>query len=234
MPAMGESEAEVLAWCVVANVAEQTSYGEEEAELRRGLKHFAAGAKLWVLPPQWGDAGQHVLVLGRHRGRGPGKLARMVIERRHLTNFRVHGVYSPTVHRELAKPWNGWRSDHPLSLWNTRDEAEQVAQYWNRACAGATDVRRPHKRIELIEELSSMAKGRPWTAFRVAGFRPAYAVGDVCRNEREVAAITALRAVLHPLLAELGEPGPYDRFAMDPRWTVVVDAAAKALATLVA
>jgi hypothetical protein len=38
----------------------------------------------------------------------------------------------------------------------------------------------------------------------------------VCRNEREAAAITALHEVLHPMLAELGEFGPYDRFAKDP------------------
>src|SRR4051794_28462042 len=73
MTAMGESEAEVLAWCVVANVAQQMTFGED-AEPRRGLKHFSAGAKLWVLPPQWGDGGKHVIVVGRHRGRGPGKL----------------------------------------------------------------------------------------------------------------------------------------------------------------
>ncbi|MFC0548767.1 hypothetical protein [Kutzneria chonburiensis] len=231
---MGESEAEVLAWCVVANVAEQTSHGEEEAELRRGLKHFAAGAKLWVLPAQWGDGGDSVFVVGRHRGRGPGRLARIVIERRHLTNFRVRGVYSPAVHRELVKPWKGWSSDHPLRLWDTRDDAEQAAQYWNRMSVGAAEVRRPHKRIELIEELSVLAGGRTWTVFRVAGLRPPYDLADVCRNDREVEAFTALHAVLRPMLAESGESGPYDRFAADPRWTVIVDAAANALATLTA
>jgi hypothetical protein len=233
MTGMGESEAEVLAWCVVANVAERTTFGEQ-AELRRGLKHFAAGAKLWVLPPKWGDCGDHVIVVGRHRGRGPGKLARMVVERRHLTNFRALGVYSPTVHRELVKPWKGWDSDQPLSLWDSREEAEQAARQWNHRCVGATEVRLPGKRIELLDELSVMAEGRTWTVFRVAGLVPPYTVADVCRNEREVAAITALHSVLRPMLAELGELLPYDRYVEDPRWTVAVDAAAKALATLMA
>jgi hypothetical protein len=232
MTAMGESEAEVLAWCVVANVAEQTTYGED-AEIRRGLKHFAAGAKLWVLPPQWGDGGEHVFVVGRHRGRGPGKLARMVVERRHLTNFRVRGIYSQTVYHELMKPWVHW-GDHPMRLWDTRETAGTVARRWNRVSSGAAEVRRPAKRIELLEELSVMAEGLPWTVFRVAGVVPQYTVGDVCRNEREVAAIAALHAVLRPMLAELGELLPYDRYVEDPRWTVVVDAAAKTLATLTA
>jgi len=231
---MGESEAEVLAWCVVANVAEQTSHGQEEAELRRGLKHFAAGAKLWVLPPQWGDGGDNVFVVGRHRGRGRGgRLVRMVVERRHLLNYRVRGIYSETVYRELMKPWAPW-GDHPLRLWDTKDQAEQIAQYWNRVCAGVPELRRPGKRIELLEHLSALAAGSTWAVFHLVGLEPRHAAGDVLRDEREVEAYTALLALAHALIADLGTDHPYDRYARDPRWTVVVDAAAKALATLVA
>ena len=51
-------------FCVVANVAEETAHGEGGMELRQGIKHFAAGAKVWVLPPQWGDGGAQVIVAG--------------------------------------------------------------------------------------------------------------------------------------------------------------------------
>ena len=65
----------------------------------QGLKHLAPEAKVWVLPPQWGDGVENVFVVGRHRCRGPGRLARMVVGFRHLAGFRVRGVYSPAVYR---------------------------------------------------------------------------------------------------------------------------------------
>lgn len=117
-------------FCVVANVAEETAQGEGGLELRRGVRHFAAGAKVWVLPPQWGDGGDQLVVAGHHRGaRGRG-LARMVISRRHLAGFRVQGIYSPAVLRALARPLTelGW--DHSPRLWSSRAEAEQVAASW--------------------------------------------------------------------------------------------------------
>ena len=47
---MGEQHAELA--CVVANVAEETAHGEGGLDIHQGLRHFAAGAKVWVLPPQ--------------------------------------------------------------------------------------------------------------------------------------------------------------------------------------
>ena len=57
--------------------------------------------KLWVLPPQWGDGGEDLLVAGRHRGRRGGYV-RMVVPRRHMENFRVRGIYDPAVMRVLT------------------------------------------------------------------------------------------------------------------------------------
>src|SRR5689334_13524308 len=57
---MGEGQVELF--CVAANVAEETAHGEGGLELRRGIKHFPTGAKVWVLPPQWGDGGAKVIV----------------------------------------------------------------------------------------------------------------------------------------------------------------------------
>ncbi len=118
-------------FCVVANIAEETAWGEGGLELRRGASHFAAGARVWVLPPQWGDGGEQLIVAGHHRGtRGRRGLARMVISRRHLVSFRVQGIYSPAVMRALARPLTelGW--DCPPRLWNSREEAEQTAASW--------------------------------------------------------------------------------------------------------
>lgn len=43
-------------FCVVANAAAETARGEGGLDLSRGVRHFAAGAKVWVLPPQWATA----------------------------------------------------------------------------------------------------------------------------------------------------------------------------------
>ncbi len=43
-------QAELAAFWVVANIAEETAHGEGGLELRRGVKHFPPGAKVWVLP----------------------------------------------------------------------------------------------------------------------------------------------------------------------------------------
>jgi hypothetical protein len=125
---MGEQGAELV--CVVANVARETEHGEGGLDIRQGLRHFAAGAKVWILPPQWGDGGIDVLVVGYHRGtRGRG-LVRMVMPRRHLTGFRVQAVYSPAVTRELTRPLTELGREHPPAPWPTRTEAEDAARSW--------------------------------------------------------------------------------------------------------
>jgi hypothetical protein len=62
---------------VVANVAGETAHGEDGLDIRQGLRHFVAGARVWVLPPQWGDGGTDVLVAGTGApGAGPGSYGR--------------------------------------------------------------------------------------------------------------------------------------------------------------
>ena len=121
---------ELLAYGVVANVAVETAQGEGGLEIRPGLRHFSPGAKVWVLPPQWGDGGEKVLVVGRHRG-SAGHLIRIIVYRRHLTNYRVAAVYSPAVFRALTKPWRKGEDYRPR-LWKTREEAAKAVEYWQR------------------------------------------------------------------------------------------------------
>ena len=119
------SEESLLTWCVVANVV-----GSDEGS--SGTKHFSAGTKVWVLPPQWGDGGEQLLVAGRHRGR-PGGLTRMVLPRRRLADFRVKPGYSPHVMSQLERPWHEERGR--ARLWSSKEEAEQVAAMWRSEVA---------------------------------------------------------------------------------------------------
>jgi len=120
-------ESQVLAWCVGANVAAEVAYGEGGLDVRRGLPHFAPHARVWVLPPQWGDGGEQIPVVGIHRG--SRRNVRMVIRRAHLVNFRVRGVYSPAVYRELIRPDR--RRPGP-TMWATKEDAEDAVERHNR------------------------------------------------------------------------------------------------------
>ena len=71
------------------------------------------------------------MVVGRHRG--SPQYVRMVLATRYLTDFRVRGVYSPAVLRELTKPWHG---DLPARLWESQDHAERWANWLNEHAAG--------------------------------------------------------------------------------------------------
>ncbi|GAA2619195.1 hypothetical protein SMC26_31790 [Actinomadura fulvescens] len=91
---------ELLGWGVVANVVQERLAGPD-LEVRRGLKHFAAGAKVWVSLPFCGDGGERLYVVGRHRG--SHRYIRIIIESRHLEHARAKAIYSPTVHRLLGR-----------------------------------------------------------------------------------------------------------------------------------
>jgi hypothetical protein len=101
---------EPLTWCVVANTGEDT-------------KHFSAGTKVWVLPPQWGDGGEQLVVVGRHRGHGNRRI-RLVLDRRHLTNFRVKPLYQQGIHDLLTK-----EVEVRPRLWESKEEAERWARF---------------------------------------------------------------------------------------------------------
>ena len=128
---MDDGQGQPGGFCVVANIAAETARGEGGLELRHGTAHFSAGAKVWVLPPQWGDGAGQLIVAGCHRGSGGRRgLARMVIPRRHLAGFRVQGIYSPAVMRALTRPLTELGRNRPPRLWASREEAEQIAALW--------------------------------------------------------------------------------------------------------
>lgn len=184
---------ELLGWCVVANVETV------------GLKHFSPGTKVWVLPPQWGDGGESVFVIGRHRGRGHGRLVRMVVERRHLTNFRVRGVYRPAVHRELTKEWAKWGV---LRQWESQELAEETVAWWSRDVTVRAGVREPRKRIELYYRAKwLMAEPSGRGGQMVTREPPSFEIGVVLRDEQEVRAVSALLDLLSaadPVWSEVG------------------------------
>lgn len=121
---------EPLGMCIVANVAQETSHGEGGLDIRKGLRHFAPGAKVWIAPLAWGDGGEHVIVAGRHRGNSR-RYMRIVIESRFLVNFRVRAIYSPALVRALTAAEPGEEKEFGAHFLWPLEQAESWARSWN-------------------------------------------------------------------------------------------------------
>lgn len=121
-PTEEETPDGLLGWCLVANVARETTRGESGLDIQRGTKHFPVGALLWIPPVRWDPGWGRWRAVGRHRGNGR-RYVNMVVRADDLENFRVKGVYSeglvrslngydhdPTAPRTLQNPWTRERA----------------------------------------------------------------------------------------------------------------------------
>lgn len=129
------AESEVLAWGVVANVSRDVVVRQRQGRKRPGTRHFAPGAKVWVLPVRWGDGGADRYVIGTARGTGGRRLIRVVMPSDRLVNYRVRAVYSPAVYRAMIKDLDRrqvplYKSANLADLYSTKEEAEHVADAW--------------------------------------------------------------------------------------------------------
>ncbi len=85
-------------WAVAANIVTERHYGPGGNELRRGEKHFKAGAKVYVI--DW-CAGRRVIVVGRHRK--SNRFIRIVIRVTSIERLRVKLVYEPTALKKIRE-----------------------------------------------------------------------------------------------------------------------------------
>jgi hypothetical protein len=104
------------AWCLVGNIAENTSHGEGGSDKQIGTKHFSPRTKVYCLPPQWGDGYEDIKVIGRHRG--SKQFVTLTMPARHVTNWRAKVVYDPEVLRRLA--------EHGNYHWESRQAVEET------------------------------------------------------------------------------------------------------------
>ncbi|WP_329553371.1 hypothetical protein [Streptomyces sp. NBC_00696] len=139
----------LLGWCLVANVARETSHGDGGLDIQHGTKHFRAGTLLWLPPARWNPGSARRPAVGRHRG-NTRRYVHMIVRRADLENFRVKGVYSEALVRGL----NGYSHDpaNPRTLQNpwSREEAQSLAD----ACSN-------HRESLFIE-------GRPYAHPRIS------------------------------------------------------------------
>lgn len=107
------------AWCLVGNVVDAHEFGEG-GETRRGSKHFRPGAKVYCLPPQWGDGFERVVAIGI--ARKPRRWITVVTRTDLITNWRAVRVYQPAVLTRLKEGWGGFNR-----RWTSRREVETAA-----------------------------------------------------------------------------------------------------------
>lgn len=93
-------------WCVVANVLNERLCGPGKVEVRRGTKHFAPGAKVYVFDFYWGTGGEKVTVVGRHRK--SGRYITLIMPAAYLANWRAELVYSPHVIEKVLTGEFAW------------------------------------------------------------------------------------------------------------------------------
>jgi hypothetical protein len=166
-----------LAFGIVANVTPWTAHGEGGLELASGLRHFPPGAKLWVLPVIWGDGAEKVIVVGHHRGTRGRSYARMVVPRRHLTNFRVQGIYSPALMQAITAPWQD--RERGLQAWASREAAESQAEYWRLHSVEAhADDGSFYAEVSDPPPLDLKHGGRTYHLARFNAYRAVYSADD--------------------------------------------------------
>lgn len=116
-----------VVWAVVANVKHVTRHGPDASEEHTGLKHFPPGAKVWLLPPQWGDGWASTFAVGHHRG--SRRLVRLIVRLEHLTDFRVAAVHSPAVAKTLTWPLQTPHGDWiEVDTWGSREDAQATIE----------------------------------------------------------------------------------------------------------
>lgn len=126
------TEPHLPAWCLAANIIAERPYGPGGRETRAGTKHFAPGAKVYVLDFFWGMGGEDVTVIGHHRR--SHQLVTMTIRSRWLVNWRVELVYRPAVIRALAEhPYTYWPEGQTYRpegiIWMGSDAAKAQAEH---------------------------------------------------------------------------------------------------------
>lgn len=138
-----ESAKETLepVWCIAANIIHERPYGSGGEETRSGTKHFAPGAKVYIVDFFWGMGGENVSVVGRHRK--SHRYITIIIRSKWLVNWRAELIYSPHVIREVTefgqlwtalrtKDENKWASSE-----RAKERVESIIEYLNQWCESA-------------------------------------------------------------------------------------------------
>ncbi len=110
-------------WCLVGNIVQEREYGENH-EIKHGTKHFSSGTKVYCAQGLWGDGYENIVVIGKHR-KSP-KYTKLIMQRKHIENFRCQKVFKPAVLKLMNK--GGFWNDTD----DSRDTIMRMAEWLNK------------------------------------------------------------------------------------------------------
>ena len=110
-------------WTAVANIVRERPYGPGGAEMRSGTKHFAPGAKVYIIDLFAGTC-ERIAVVGQHRK--SKKLIAIVIDVKVVENLRAKVCYQPAVIEKIKEYCDKQYSISIRQL--TREFAQTICQ----------------------------------------------------------------------------------------------------------
>ena len=119
-------------WTAVANIVRERPYGPSGAETRYGTKHFAPGAKVYIIDWYAGMC-ERIIVVGQHRK--SKRMIRLVINVKLVENLRVKVCYAPAVIAKIKEYYSPARLEYLsqafagtmcniIPIWQTQDWKE--------------------------------------------------------------------------------------------------------------
>ena len=116
-------------WTAVANMVPERPYGPGGAETRRGTKHFAPGAKLYIIDWYAGTC-ERIIVVGQHRS--SKRFVTLVIDVKLVENLRTKVCYQPAIINKIKEHYA--HAYAPKGIEHlTQEFAEQICKtvpYW--------------------------------------------------------------------------------------------------------
>lgn len=138
-------------WTLVANVLMVRPYGVGGLKTYRGTRHFAPGAKVFVVAAFWGMGAESVIAIGHHRK--SKRYIHIAMKSAHLTNWRVELIRSPTV---LALAQRGRFGGSSATTSASRDRLEPIAaSFAAHSVPQPPTTRPPHSVLEEYPSRSS-------------------------------------------------------------------------------
>ena len=106
-------------WCLVGNIVEKREYGELHT-IKYGTKQFRPNTKVFINLVYGGMGHESILVIGTPRH--SSHYIEIVMERKHVCNFRVQKVFKPAVLNKIKNSEWDW--------WGNSDEAYERIVSW--------------------------------------------------------------------------------------------------------
>lgn len=112
-------------WTAVGNIIRERPYGPGGAEIRIGTKHFAPGAKVYIIDWYAGMC-ERIVVVGLHRK--SKKFIRLALDVKVVENLRPKLCYTPAAIRKIKDHYSPGRIP-----WLTEEFAKRMCEvipYW--------------------------------------------------------------------------------------------------------